>query len=102
MILIPEGDDVVDKGSDSSLGDGGSLGVSANVFDNFFGIGQFFPDVDIPLFGRRVGFIKDCWVHFYFARFDGIPKHGDDLISPCFFEGQVVEVRVVDPFGFTF
>lgn len=49
MIFIPEGDNVVDKGSDSSLGNGWSFGVSADVFDNFFGIGQFFPDVDVPL-----------------------------------------------------
>lgn len=52
MILIPEGDNVIDKGSDSSLGYGGSFGVSANVLDNFFSIGQFFPDVDVPLFCR--------------------------------------------------
>jgi len=52
VVLIPEGDNIVDEGRDSGLGNGWSLGVSADVFDNFSSIGQFFPDVDVPLFCR--------------------------------------------------
>jgi hypothetical protein len=37
MIFVPEGDDVVDEGSDSSLSDGRALGLSANIPDDFFG-----------------------------------------------------------------
>ncbi len=57
MVFIPEGDDVINERSDSGLRDGGSFCVAADVFDNFFCIGKFFADMDIPLDGGRVGFV---------------------------------------------
>lgn len=102
MVFIPEGDDVVNERGDSGLCDGGSFCVSADVFDNLFGIAKFFPNVDVPIFGAGVSFVQKHGVEINFARFGGFPQHGDNLIAPSSFEYQVVKVGIVNPFGFAF
>ena len=102
MVFVPEGDDVVYERRNSGLCNGGSFCVASDISDDFFSVGEFFPDMDVPLNGRGISFVENIGIQFYEPILSGLPESSDDLMSEGFFQCEVVEVGVVDPLGFAF
>jgi len=57
VILVPEGDDIIDEGGDSGMSDGWAFCVASDILDGLFGIAQFFTNMNIPLDGAGIGLI---------------------------------------------